>query len=161
MRDVGGGPFGVFRAAIILHYFASYFCRSLWITFALCWPIFADSCFPPSLLSCVGVQVSMTLGKYLFHWVFFSVWRCQLAAAGGGGSSFQGCLGCLLTYFLHLAFPAKHLGTRGLFLESHGIFLGPESCFVFVVFAFKINVSIIFKIIQWNISYWSNIWFVG
>ena len=37
---------------------------------------------------------------------------------------------------------------RGLFLECPGNFLGPESCFVFVVFAFKIKVSIILKIIQ-------------
>ena len=35
-----------------------------------------------------------------------------------------------------------------LFLECPGNFLGPESCFVFVVFAFKIKVSIILKIIQ-------------
>ena len=37
---------------------------------------------------------------------------------------------------------------RGLFLESPSNFLGPESCFVFVVFALKIKVSIILKIIQ-------------
>ena len=38
--------------------------------------------------------------------------------------------------------------TRGLFLESLDNFSGSESCFVFVVFAFKIKVSIILKIIQ-------------
>ena len=32
--------------------------------------------------------------------------------------------------------------------RSRGNFSGPESCFVFVVFAFKIKVSIILKIIQ-------------
>ena len=35
---------------------------------------------------------------------------------------------------------------RGLFPESPGNFSGPESSFVFVVFAFKIEVSVIFKI---------------
>ena len=35
---------------------------------------------------------------------------------------------------------------RGLFPESPGNFSGPESCFVFVVFAFKIEVSMILKI---------------
>ena len=38
----------------------------------------------------------------------------------------------------------------GLFLESPANFSGPESCFLFVVFAFKFKVSIILKIIQWN-----------
>ena len=37
------------------------------------------------------------------------------------------------------------LPTRGLFLESPGNFSGPDRCFVLVVFAFKIKVSIIFK----------------
>ena len=37
--------------------------------------------------------------------------------------------------------------TWGLFLQSPGNFSGPESCFVF---AFKIKVSIILKITQWN-----------
>ena len=36
----------------------------------------------------------------------------------------------------------------GLFLESPDDFSGPESCFVFSVFVFKIKVSIILKIIQ-------------
>ena len=40
--------------------------------------------------------------------------------------------------------------TWGLFLQSPGNFSGPESCFVFAVFAFKIKVSIILKITQWN-----------
>ena len=31
-----------------------------------------------------------------------------------------------------------------------GNFSGPESCFVFAVFAFKIKPSIILKIIEWN-----------
>ena len=37
------------------------------------------------------------------------------------------------------------LPTRGLFLESPGIFSGLDRCFVLVVFAFKIKVSIILK----------------
>ena len=63
---------------------------------AFCWP-----------LSCLGAQVSMSLDKYLFHWVFFSEWRCQLAASRKGGSRFQGCLVTSLPYFLHLASPAN------------------------------------------------------
>ena len=39
---------------------------------------------------------------------------------------------------------------RGLFLESPGNFSGPESCFVFAVFAFKFKLSKILKLIQWN-----------
>ena len=38
--------------------------------------------------------------------------------------------------------------TWGLFLESLDNFSGSESFFVFIVFAFKIKVSIILKIIQ-------------
>ena len=38
----------------------------------------------------------------------------------------------------------------GLFLESPANFSGPESCFVFAVFTFKIKVSKILKLIQWN-----------
>ena len=42
----------------------------------------------------------------------------------------------------------KH-GNRGLsVLESPVSLSGPKSCFAFVVFAFKIKVSIILKIIQ-------------
>ena len=40
-----------------------------------------------------------------------------------------------------------HVGPcRGLFLESPGNFSGPESCFVFAVFAFKVKVSKILKL---------------
>ena len=50
----------------------------------------------------------------------------------------------------------------GPFLESPGTFSGPESYFVFVMFAFKIKVLIILKIIQWNYQFRSKIdWFVG
>ena len=38
----------------------------------------------------------------------------------------------------------------GLFFESPTNFSGPEGCFLFVVFAFKIKVLIILKIIQCN-----------
>ena len=37
------------------------------------------------------------------------------------------------------------LRTRGPFLESPNTFLCPQSCFVFVVFAFKVKVPIIFQ----------------
>ena len=36
MREMQGGPLGVFTAAILLHYFASYCSWSLLITFLLC-----------------------------------------------------------------------------------------------------------------------------
>ena len=36
------------------------------------------------------------------------------------------------------------------FLESPDNFSGPKTCFMFVVFAFKIKVSIILKMIKWN-----------
>ena len=99
--------FGVFRANILLHYFARYFRWSLRITFALCWRIFTDSCslssLPSVMCGCAGKYIS--LGKYLFHWVFFSVWWCKLAAAGRGGSRFQGCLGYLLALFFASGLP--------------------------------------------------------
>ena len=37
---------------------------------------------------------------------------------------------------------------RDLFLESPGSFSGPKNCFMFTVFAHKIKVSIILKMIQ-------------
>ena len=99
--------FGVFRANILLHYFARYFRWSLRITFALCWRIFTDSCslssLPSVMCGCAGKYIS--LGKYLFHRVFFSVWWCKLAAAGRGGSRFQGCLGYLLALFFASGLP--------------------------------------------------------
>ena len=51
-----------------------------------------------------------------------------------------------------LLFCLLRLPTRGLFLESPGNFSGPERCFVLVVFAFKIEVSIIFKNNTWTLS---------
>ena len=44
----------------------------------------------------------------------------------------------------HFSHPFSDLGL-GLFLESPGNFLSPESCFLFAAFTFKINVSIILK----------------
>ena len=41
-------------------------------------------------------------------------------------------------------------GTRSLFLESSRSFSGPQSCFVYTVFTFKIKVSIILTMMQWN-----------
>ena len=114
MRDMRGGPLGVFRAAFLLHYFASYSIWSLRITLLLCasesWRILAPS--PPSLLSCGGGG-----GRYVFHvGKYFplstlSVWRCQLAAAGRGGSRFQGCLVTSFAVFFTVGLPANLLGT--------------------------------------------------
>ena len=50
---------------------------------------------------------------------------------------------------------------RGLsVLESPVNLSGPKSCFAFVVFAFKIKVSIILKIIQWNYQLTKHNWLV-
>ena len=38
--------------------------------------------------------------------------------------------------------------SKGLFAESPGNSLGPESCLVFAMFVFKIKVSIVLKMIQ-------------
>ena len=51
----------------------------------------------------------------------------------------------------HFSHPFSDLGL-GLFLESPGNFLGPESCFLFAAFAFRINVSIILKINKVKLS---------
>ena len=48
------------------------------------------------------------------------------------------------------AIPPSFFQTWGLFLESPNNFSGPKSCFMFAVFAFKIKVSIILKMIQWK-----------
>ena len=44
--------------------------------------------------------------------------------------------------------------------ESRDNFSAPESCFVFIVFAFKIKVSIILKIMQWNYKLTKQNWMV-
>jgi len=44
--------------------------------------------------------------------------------------------------------------------ESRDNFSGPESCFVFIVFAFKIKVLIILKIMQWNYKLTKQNWMV-
>ena len=49
-------------------------------------------------------------------------------------------------------------GPGGPFLESPDNFLGPKSCFIFAVFAFKIKVSIILKMIQWNYQLMKQNW---
>ena len=41
----------------------------------------------------------------------------------------------------------------GPFLEGPDNHSGPKSCFMFVVFAFKIKVSIILQVIQWNYKF--------
>ena len=42
------------------------------------------------------------------------------------------------------------LGSRGLFLDGPDNFSGPKSCFMFAVFVFKMKVSIVLKVIQWE-----------
>ena len=44
--------------------------------------------------------------------------------------------------------------------ESRDNFSAPESCFVFIVFAFKIKVSIILKIMPWNYKLTKQNWMV-
>ena len=51
----------------------------------------------------------------------------------------------------HFSHPLSDLGL-GLFLESSDNFSGPESCFLFAAFAFRINVSIILKINKVKLS---------
>ena len=55
---------------------------------------------------------------------------------------------CTFITKLYFIFNWISLRLRGLFLESPVNFSGPESCFVFAVFAFKIKASIILKIIE-------------
>ena len=61
----------------------------------------------------------------------------------------------ILTIFLtkkgYFSNPLSDLGL-GLFLESPDNFSGPESCFLFAAFAFRINVSIILKINKVKLS---------
>jgi len=47
-----------------------------------------------------------------------------------------------------------------LFLERPGKFSGPESYFVFTVFTFRIKISIILKMIQWNYQLTKQNWLV-
>ena len=54
------------------------------------------------------------------------------------------------TVFMHLNTAIYEIRNRGPFLECPGNFSGLESCFMFTVYAFKIKVSIILKMIQWN-----------
>ena len=96
------GPlaFGIILQAILTDHWGSPFSFVLANLCGFLLPLLPPCCR-------VGAHVSMSLGKYLFHWVFFSVWRCQLAAAHKGGSRFQGCQVTSLLYFSHLAFPAN------------------------------------------------------
>ena len=52
------------------------------------------------------------------------------------------------------------LWVPGVFLESPGNYSGPESCFVFVAFTFKIKVLIILKIREWNYQLTKQNWLV-
>ena len=47
-----------------------------------------------------------------------------------------------------VTFSSRPCPGRNAFLESHGYFSCPESCFMFAVFAFKIKVSIILKVLK-------------
>ena len=107
MRDMRGGPLGVFGAAILLHYFASYSSWSLRITFCF---VLANLCgfLLPLLPSCCHVWVRR---QVFFPLSILSVWRCQLAAAGRGGSRFQGCLVTSFAVFFTVGLPANLLGT--------------------------------------------------
>ena len=49
---------------------------------------------------------------------------------------------------------------KDLFYESRGNFSGPESCFVFAAFTFKIKVSIILKIMKLNYQLKKQNWLV-
>ena len=72
--------------------------------------IFADHC--GSLLLCVGESLwILAPSPPSLPLSIFSVWQCQLMAAGRGGSHFQGCLVTSLPYYLHLASPTNLLGT--------------------------------------------------
>ena len=53
-----------------------------------------------------------------------------------------------IIYQFILFFFSGGRGGGGTFLESPDNFLGPEGCFMFAVYAVKIKVSIILKIIQ-------------
>ena len=63
------------------------------------------------------------------------------------------------SFFFRLFRVGKN-GARGLFLERSGNFSGPESYFVFTVFTFRIKISIILKMIQWNYQLTKQNWLV-
>ena len=50
--------------------------------------------------------------------------------------------------------------SRGQFIESPDNFSGPKSCFMFALFTFKIKVSIILKMIQWDYQLTKQNWLV-
>jgi len=71
----------------------------------------------PSLQKFPTFLVNMASGEY-FSTDLLSVWRCQLAAAYGGGSCSRGCHGYLPALAWSVQVPANLQGTRGPFLES-------------------------------------------
>jgi len=108
VRDLRGGPLEICRT--VSHIALHVLCCQLIIAdhLLVLWRIFVASCPFPSLpLGC------WSLGKYgsgkLFP-LIQTVWRCQLAAAFGGGSRFQGCHG-YLPFRIRLLLPANLSGT--------------------------------------------------
>ena len=74
-----------------------------------------------------------------------------LGILGRGGRKVLKILTIFLTKKGYFSNPLSDLGL-GLFLESPDNFSGPESCFLFAAFAFRINVSIILKINKVKLS---------
>ncbi len=108
VRDLRGGPLEICRA------FGSCCLSYAFLLVDLCGSLalFSESLriLAPSRPSRL---VGGSLGKYGSGKLFstdYSVWRCQLAAACGGGSRFQGCHGYLPSG-LRLLLPANLLGT--------------------------------------------------
>ena len=52
--------------------------------------------------------------------------------------------------FLHLGHRQAHSWVRSLLIKIPANFSGPESCFMFAVFTFKIKVLMVLKMTQWN-----------
>ena len=55
-----------------------------------------------------------------------------------------------IIYILFLFYFWGGGGGGGTFLERPDNYSGPEGCFMYAVYAVKIKVSIILKIMQWN-----------
>ena len=146
------------------------------ITCHVFWPIHTVGFYCFSYLAWYGINIDVTRIHLhqMTDWsmlINVSNWMCSVAvisllsiqkkvawensSLGPGGYSWEFLVGVcrkvlkILTIFQtkkgHFSHPLSDLGL-GLFLESTDNFLGPESCFLFAAFTFKINVSIILKI---------------